>query len=227
MNKLFNTSLPKWPALAVTGKRVSKEEAAEIIIRTQNFYFDTNDKEFECELNDACGIGRHSFHNRPKDFYERVDKLNKKYSTLPIEYLQNHMIVSSWVGGAHGWCRWDGHIFTCNYNIGKWPCAERIFEEWKIIAKEFPFLDLRSQLFNKEVCEDDPEPLIEFVVKNGKVELKDPEIEMVIVPNNLIVDVIRMACGNICEHGCLIEDFKEALEICEKRLKSRKKTVSN
>ena len=44
---LFSINLPQWPECRVSGDPVTKEEAAEIIIRTQDFYLSSNDKEFE------------------------------------------------------------------------------------------------------------------------------------------------------------------------------------
>ena len=48
---LFEVELPKWPALVVIGESVTKEQAMEILIRTDSLYFGCNDKEWEEELN--------------------------------------------------------------------------------------------------------------------------------------------------------------------------------
>ena len=47
MTDLLEIGLPKWPALVVKGKKITKEEAAEILIRTDDFWFSANDHDFE------------------------------------------------------------------------------------------------------------------------------------------------------------------------------------
>lgn len=50
MEKYFNIGLPKWPALVVKGTPVTREQAMEIIIKTDGLYFCSNDREFEKDL---------------------------------------------------------------------------------------------------------------------------------------------------------------------------------
>ena len=40
----LDISLPKWPHMVVAGKAVTKEQAAEIIIRTTSLWFSSNSK---------------------------------------------------------------------------------------------------------------------------------------------------------------------------------------
>jgi hypothetical protein len=50
--EFFNIGLPKWTAFAVVGTPVTKEQAMEILIRTDSLCFSTNDREFEKQLNE-------------------------------------------------------------------------------------------------------------------------------------------------------------------------------
>jgi hypothetical protein len=53
--EFFNLYLPKWPGLLVVGKPVTREQAMEIIIRTDSLWFSTNDYKFskECYTSSA------------------------------------------------------------------------------------------------------------------------------------------------------------------------------
>lgn len=225
--ELLELGLPKWPAIIIRGKSVTKEQAQEIIIRTDDLNFCSNDQKFENQLyKEIYGVEGTLFtieeelakkHNIDKNQYTVMRELKHKfiapYKLLPIHYLQNHRILSSWIGGPHGWCNWNGYIGTNNYNIGKYPSVSEVYKEWKIIAKEFPFLDLRCQLMDGEAGEDkDISPVVEFVVSNGKVRIKKPKdfIDYTNVDFHQIVLKNLMNPGR--ERGCTLEDFKNALQ---------------
>ena len=61
---------------------------------------------------------------------EAFSTLKKDISHIELEYLSNHRIVSSWIGGPHGWCNWEGNIGCNNYNIGKHPSCKEVYNEW-------------------------------------------------------------------------------------------------
>ena len=52
------------------------------------------------------------------------------------------------------------------------------YRDWEKIAKAFPFLDLNVTLMNKESCEDDSIPVINFRVANGKVTVEPPDLSV-------------------------------------------------
>lgn len=219
--KLFSKGLSKWPALIVVGKPVTKEQAKEIIIRTDSLNFSTNDAEFSKQLNkivydipssrwdlndSICKI-----HNLEiMEAFSWQEKKLKSFNLLNLDYLRNHQIVSSWIGGAHGWCNWNGYIGCNNYNIGKYPSVEEVYNEWVIIAKEFPFLNLKSQLLSGETCEENLAPVVEYIIKNGKVKLIEPK-EVLNYPNNNLESLFRILYPG-GERGCTIEQFQEALD---------------
>lgn len=216
---ILDQSLPKWPALLVVGDKVTQEQAWEIIIRTTKFgHMSTNDHSFRNKIiKFVFGVeSTKDGYNMLSDYFggdwnkaqEAEDALNKRINSIAgeLEYLENEQIASSWIGGAHGWCDWHGNIFTNNYNIGKWPSCGTVYNEWKVIAKAFPFLNLRSQLLSGETCEDDNQPIIEFVVKGGKVSVKKPK--SILGATNKEINLNFMKIGG--ERGCSFEEFVTA-----------------
>lgn len=196
--------LPKWPAMTVQGDKVTPEQAGEILIRTNGWFGSCNDKEWERIVWETAGIKVSNGGYGPA--WDSVLAFNQRHCVLELEYLRNARIMSSWVGGAKGWCDWEGNIYSTNYNIGKWPYVEEVFEEWKRIAEAFPFLKLRCQLWSGETCEDSIRPLIEFEVKEGTVRTLEPK-EALLAPTN--VNVV----WPIQERGCTLVDLKSALAL--------------
>ena len=173
--KMKEYNLPKWPCLIVTGKKVTEEQAAEIIIRTNRWHgYTGNDDQWNKIISEATGIKLDKY--ECADF-DSVESFKEEYNVLDLGYLHTYCISTSYVGGPHGWCNWFGNIFSNSHNIGKWPNAEEILEEWSIIADAFPYLDLRSQLYSGEQCEENTYPVVEYVVKDGKAIIQDPTFD--------------------------------------------------
>jgi hypothetical protein len=167
---ILNISLPKWPFLTVEGDDITTDQAGEILIRTNSYPVYTNDEKWLNIVEKILGYPK-SDDNNLKKFVDAVDNFYKKFSIINIEYLNNNRIASSYIGGPHGWCNWDGKIFCNNYNIGKYPNAITVFEEWALIATIFPYLNLRAQLWSGEHCEDGIYPVIEYLISNGNVDI--------------------------------------------------------
>ena len=238
----FERGLPKWPALIVTGKAVTKEQASEIIIRT-NGDSSCNDNEFSnrvAELIYDVKIPDHLIHNydqvntaiekklgieegEEREKWSKVwgyrDEKRAELEIIELSYLHNSRICSSWIGGPHGWCDWEGNIECSNYNIGKWPGIEEVYNEWKKIAKAFPFLDLRCQLANHEASSpemsENPGPVVEFIVKGGKVKMVEPK-EYLKIP---VFGPMRNLSYRDSEIGCTLE----MLETGIKQIKAKEK----
>lgn len=177
-NKIIHAKQPapyideKWPAMLVTGDKITPDQARDIIFRTNGVYLSTNDREFEANVMEYFDIPKAEY-----GYYNSYEKLREEFKTLSINYLNNDRISSCWVGGLHGWVNWDGTVFSNNYNIGKWPSVEEVLEDWATIAQAFPYLNLRCQLVNHEVCEEDKETQVtaEYLVKDGTVAMFLPE----------------------------------------------------
>ena len=152
----------KWPQMIVTGTPVTLEQAKEIIRRTDSFFRHGgggNNQEYEKAVCKLLGIKRlddlweiEDTQQRMKAFSkqeEHTESRLKKWQYIETEYVYNSWISSCFVGGPHGWCHPDGTIGYID-NIGKWPSAEDVINEWSLIAKEFPFLDLIVKLVEDE-----------------------------------------------------------------------------
>lgn len=216
-------ALPKWPAMVVVGDAVSQEAAAEILIRTQSFYFSTNAHSFERELYMAVGI-----QNRPDVDWispdlDSLDAAVAKYGCLDLEYLLNERIVSAWICGPHGWCSWAGNIGCHDYNIGKWPTCEAVLAEWERIAEAFPFLDLTCQLFSDEGCVEGVSPVVEYRIKDGKAKIGPPRGVLRRPENDTVSAVAKLVAlpTEQREAGCTIAQFKWALETTLRRWQNR------
>lgn len=229
--EFFNIGLPKWPALAVVGSPVTREQAMEIIIRTDSLYFSSNDHAFNSELNSLLfdiEVPSNSYDSvsdsiaaklgiKREGNWAQIDEYKQPFldalKPLYLNYLQNNWIASSWIGGPHGWCNWNGDIGCRNYNIGKWPSIEDVYNEWKAIAKAFPFLDLKCQLMSHEAGPEDgiDKPVIEFRISDGLVRMVKPSAP--IAPTAFgSADMIARFSNPFAERGCTIEMFKQALE---------------
>jgi hypothetical protein len=235
----FDIYLPKWPGVLVIGDPITREQAAEVIIRTDSLYFSSNDREFEKLLNkEIYGVEADTMNLTDAittdilrgikgTSWERAwsykDDKTKEVGKIQLEYMNNSRILSAWIGGPHGWCDWNGNIGSRNYNIGKHPSVEQVYKEWVKIAKEFPFLNLRCQLLNHEIgCEDsveDPKPQIEFVIKKGKVKVLIP-LKTMVQGEFGSDDMMNRFNNRYAERGCSIEKFKEALNQVKEKFKT-------
>lgn len=235
--EFFELDLPKWPALLVVGKPVTREQAMEIIIRTDNLFFSSNDRSFNKQLNeyfydleitdDSYGGDRVAIAKKLKvqeNDYNAIWKYREEKESevnpLNLAYLGNEQIVSSWIGGPHGWCDWNGNIGTRNYNIGKWPSVEEVYKDWVQIAEAFPFLELTSQLLNCEAGDDDTinQAVVEFRIKNGEVEMIEPT-ELITVAQFGDADMYRRFSDPHVERGCTIGKFREAVDYVRNKFK--------
>ncbi|MEU0937655.1 hypothetical protein [Embleya sp. NPDC005971] len=174
----MSPDLTKWPLLLVDGNDVTPEQADEILIRTANpYYLRTNDREWDRQVGDV--LGREVRGHGLAELVAAIERMR----TIPLEYLYNSRISSSWVGGPHGWCDWDGRIGCCTYNIGKWPSFEQVTDEWTLIAQAFPYLKLTAQLVADEGTGD---LVAEWRVADGRVEVRNPQER---IPGNALVDI--------------------------------------
>jgi hypothetical protein len=202
---------------------VSEEQAAEIIVRTDDWHFSSNDSTFETMLRKTAGMPPPYNYDKEMSNKERLQQwrdnevqeaaVMKAHGVLSLNYLHNERIVSCFIGGPHGWCDWSGNIFCNSFNIGKWPSVTEVLQDWETIAQAFPYLDLRSQLLSGESCENGITPLVEFIVRDGKVELVDPERALLPAISLDISPVLFCEPPALHEGGCTIKQFEQALAI--------------
>lgn len=200
--ELSKIDLPKWPGCDVDGSPVIAKQAMEILVRTCGGYFGCNDREFvkqvervyytaipESVEKDEWWPDDYTFNEgeSPEDRQKRLtwkwnlkNSYHRKMGLLSLEYLVNHRVCSSYIGGPHGWCDWTGRIYQRNINVGKWPSTTDIFDEWKTIAEAFPFLSLECRLLSHEAGYhvesgyESPQIAAVYEVCNGEVKARLP-----------------------------------------------------
>jgi len=125
----------KWPRLLVAGEPITEDQADEVLLRTDSWYFGCNDQAWTDTLNQVCAeFGRPQ---EPKGregwvAHFHADRAwQDKLGLLHPSYVGNSRIVSAYIGGPHGWCDWDGTIGCSTYNIGKWPSTDEVTEDWE------------------------------------------------------------------------------------------------
>jgi hypothetical protein len=164
------SDLTKWPRLLIEGDPVTPKQAAEIIFRTTGWdYIHGNDRGFTDQVCEVVGLppGKHGW---PE--WEDVQAFQQRHQILSVEYLHNSRIASSWIGGPHGWCSWEGFIGCSNYNIGKWPSTEEMQADLDKIAQAFPYLRMTVQLVPDEGMSRTP--LCQWDVREGTAALVEP-----------------------------------------------------
>ncbi len=162
--------LTKWPRLLVVGDPIAERQASEVILRTTDWsYLFCNDTAWTRAVAQVAGL---QLDGRDHPIRESLNALRQRVGFLDLDYLKNQRVVSTWIGGPHGWCDWDGRVGADTYNIGKWPDADTVTREWRLIASAFPFLRLRAQLVTHEGT---GEPAVEWALADGHVDQREPD----------------------------------------------------
>lgn len=188
---VYQVGLPKWPQMLVTGDKLDPAQAVEIIRRTDTFFghgcYGGNDRGFAKRT--AARLGYPKEDDEPpkgetaeerrawwQECSRRREEWEAKWGLIHTEYVHNSWVASAYIGGPYGWCSPEGRI---NYadNVGKWPDASNVFEDWKKIAEAFPFVVAEVTLMNAEHCEDHTSPVISFRIRDGVVSVVDPKEE--------------------------------------------------
>ncbi len=240
--QIAKIELPKWPGCDVDGTSVSVEQAAEILVRTNSPYFSTNDREFGKQVeeifytaiphpnwgedwwvtNDSHKIENHSERSKfLHKAWERQRIYRNEMGVLGLEYLCNHRVCSSYIGGPHGWCNWNGVIHQRDINIGKWPSTVEVFKEWKAIAQAFPYLELTCRLldheagYHEESGYESPQIAVVFEVKGGVVQARLPESgdyapDMITQENNIEDSISTMFFSPFGERGVSADKWRHS-----------------
>lgn len=240
---LSSIGLPKWPQLVVTGETVTREQTYEILIRTSGLYFGCNDQEWEQFCREACGYPNDErdawykltgkpFHDAMDAFFEKEQTVREQLGILSLNYLGNHQIASAFVHGPYGWLGWDGRIGCHAFNIGKWPDTVEVFNEWAMIAKEWPFLTLTSQLFNKEHVEEGGGPVVEYRVREGVVTAHLPDRALTSQISGVATEGLENAMTAILYHrqrerGCSKQVLLDAIKTTKEVMARKPKELTN
>lgn len=162
--------LPKWPQCVIFGDDISEEQTRNIIRRT-DIFFSKLDYTLsagllnleELEIIDSLNL-----------CIENIDRFKKEIGFINTNYIINSWVSCTWICGCHGWCNPTGLLGFRN-NIGKYPVIEYVLNDWKSIAKEFPFLNLTCTLMSDEEGVLKRRPIVTLEVNKGSVKiLKSP-----------------------------------------------------
>ena len=204
--EVLGRGLPKWPQMRVEGVSVTEDQAKEIIRRTDRFFsgpeYSGNDTAY---IHRAMKLLKIPF-LRNGESYELFEAWLKQWEFVETNYVKNSWISSSFIYGGHGWCHPDGTISYID-NVGKWPSCNDVYEDWKRLAAEFPFVHLIAILMDREECEADAQPVCGFYVKTGNVIVFDPlehitNVDVVRRSRNLEVDILDSPmCSLDAEHS--------------------------
>lgn len=208
--------LNKWCQVIITGKKITEEQALEIIRRTDSFFvggYGGNDHDFDEQVEKICHIP--NYDDNFEDYIELNKAWKEKWNTVFTSFIHNDWISSAYIHGPSGWCHPDGTIGYF-YNIGKYPTIKSVCEDMDVLGKEFPFLDLEVTICEDEeplVGEFDNTPLITLNLKNqivSQVETKTVEELKKSVPKiEFDPSSIFMMSPKLREHAISIEQIQK------------------
>lgn len=196
--------LTKWPRLIVAGDPVTREQANDILIRTNDRYLFTNDSAWEQAVAGVYGIAMGKYGLDWQSAKTVFDQLR----VLDLHYLNNSRVMSAWIGGPHGWCDWDGRIGCNTHNIGKWPTVEEVQEDLDAIAGAWSFLRMQVQLVTDE---GEGELAATWVVQDGAATFVEPgkRLPTADLTEGQVLD--RLLTGRLSERGVSLERLREAV----------------
>lgn len=178
--KAFNIGLPKWCQMVIEGDNITKEQAIEIIKRTDTFFIGEcfgNNRSYIKEakrlfdIKDMSDFEKEDFNVRIEKYFKNKEELILRWNSIELTHLVNRWISNSWIGGANGWCHPNGEIKYCD-NIGKYPDVEEVYSDLEKLAAAFPFLNMTVTLMDgeRDYCHNS---LVSMKVSNGIVEFVD------------------------------------------------------
>jgi hypothetical protein len=181
------------------GKKVSKEEAAEIIRRTDAFYeklYNGNNHKFNRTLYRLSGVPANyealdedhsccdmdyryilgdSFHDR----FNVYDKWKtEEWGCLGLHHFLNHWISCAYIGGPYGWISPEGEVGGLLYGEKYGIETEELEEDLKKVATEWPFLEFTVYLVDHSGGDDPFWVFAEWKVSGGKVGLVKEDYEI-------------------------------------------------
>ena len=193
------------------GKRVSKEEAAEIIRRTDAFYeklyngnnhkfnrtlyrlsgvpanYEALDKDHSCCDMDYRYILGDSFHDK----FNVYDKWKtEEWGCLGLKHFLNHWISCAYIGGPYGWISPEGEIGGLLYGEKYGIETEELEEDLKKVATEWPSLEFTVYLVDYPGGDDPFWVFAEWKVKDGVVTKTKEDYEIDNITYGMIDDEI-------------------------------------
>jgi len=120
-----------------------------------------------------------------------------------------------------------------NNSLEKWTSLINVYEDWKLIAETWKYLNLKCQLTNEwddsgndiDIMEEMgyvyDKPIIEFHIHDRTVDIKNPDDILVFnTHKSIIFDNILFNCTK--ERGCDINTLKYALTYTKSQIDQSK-----
>lgn len=142
----FSLPMNKWCKILVVGDPLTREQTNEVLLRTNNSWTGQDDY-WNDELAAIAGIELDQY-GYPD--WQQYRQATRELGLLNLEYMGNSRIVTSYIGGPHGWVDWRGRVHANSYNVGKNPSEAEIGDELAAIAKEFRYLRMIVQVLTGE-----------------------------------------------------------------------------
>lgn len=174
----------------VNGTNVSKEQAEDIIFRTD--YFLTNilcrgGNNFELnswyatlsglEVLSKMVFDKHDLVESTIIFEKLQERIDGELGIIHCNILGNDVTSSPYIFEEHGWCDYDGRIyFIDDVDIGNYKsnAFNTFLKDIEAIASAFPYLNMYITIMDGESINDDdeiPEPMVSFKVHEGSVSV--------------------------------------------------------
>lgn len=226
----FSVPLPKYAALVVHGEPVTPEQAAIIIVRTDQALPEPSvpDKAWREEINLIVGVFEpYSNDDDWNEKWEERAKWEHAHGCMMLSELGNNRIASSHLGG---WCDWNGTIGCDSFRVGKWTTIAALLEEWQCIADAFPFLRLTAQVWNCDPDEifdkADAAPVAEFVVEDGEARVRAPKRTLP-RPRPMTTNESAMEAlfGTKSMRGCTAPQLRWGIELAARAMAAERKEI--
>ena len=190
-NETIDLRLSKWAGLLVTGDHITKEQALEIMIRTDLLY---NSFRFEKSYSDSLFkmikktyVSFPSPEDQISDVGVEIDRYYKIFGVISLNYLNNQKI--SFDGGLYGWVNENGKVFSNNYNIGKNATFSSLINDIKLILESFDFIkNINFQFLNKEFLGINKNVILTIKVINREIYYSLEDRDLICEISNETVD---------------------------------------
>lgn len=177
---MLGMDLPPGTEIRLTGKRVTRKQAAEIIYRTMgSLVFSTNLHKLGVSL--TCTLmGNSRWANmvqnmteyvrlwveieevdgqlrkleetaKINDNWRRMEDRQKEIGLLPgLKHMRNTKLLSNHIYGPRGWVDWDGTVGMTDYRLDGKCKVGQLKSELDAIASAFPHLEMQVQFLPRD-----------------------------------------------------------------------------
>lgn len=207
--------------MIVSGNSITKEQARDIILSTGldmlnlSRYIRSSDSadllyKYNTVANKILLDSVILYHREIIDLI--MDKLKILLNDLNLEFLYCTTLDRSY---NDDWCRLDGTILTIK-SIGSYPSVSDVLNEWKLIARTFPYLNLNVSMYEDVEKFSNDCGIFNINVNNGVAKLCKPDIH---VHNSSLFNYLDRHCMNTMSMQCDKSYTNEIMQYLEVEIK--------